>query len=283
MKFALVAAAMIGSTNAWFGTGHLLVARVAFDILTKESPDQLAKAESILKQMSDYETQHLEKNHPFVECATYADAFKYHGGIYQKTWHFVDQPLLDEGGTISDFPKFVPDTHSAVEALNGLIAWMNDPSATNYPVTTTVADTKGGRSAAYGTALRLIIHYAGDIHQPLHATARVNHEYPAGDRGGNSVYLPSKEGVRNLHASWDSVEYEFSGYAKLPFSTTGWNTNGSRAAAMVSNHPVSSLNGDITDLNPQVWADSSFAISKEFVYNGVKSGQSLTSDYVSKG
>merc|ERR1719336_1038579 len=27
-------------------------------------------------------------------------------------------------------------------------------------------------------ALRLIIHYVGDIHQPLHATSGVNDEYP---------------------------------------------------------------------------------------------------------
>jgi len=27
-------------------------------------------------------------------------------------------------------------------------------------------------------ALRLLIHYVGDVHQPLHAASRVNHEYP---------------------------------------------------------------------------------------------------------
>jgi S1/P1 Nuclease len=33
--------------------------------------------------------------------------------------------------------------------------------------------------------LRLLIHYIGDIHQPLHATAKVNPNYPKGDMGGN--------------------------------------------------------------------------------------------------
>jgi len=28
------------------------------------------------------------------------------------------------------------------------------------------------------TALRLLLHYAGDIHQPLHATSRVDNTYP---------------------------------------------------------------------------------------------------------
>ena len=36
-------------------------------------------------------------------------------------------------------------------------------------------------------ALRLLIHYIGDIHQPLHAISRVDSKYPKGDAGGNFV------------------------------------------------------------------------------------------------
>jgi len=39
-------------------------------------------------------------------------------------------------------------------------------------------------------ALRLVIHYCGDIHQPLHSTARVDSNYPRGDFGGNTFYIP---------------------------------------------------------------------------------------------
>jgi len=71
-------------------------------------------------------------------------------------------------------------------------------------------------------ALRLLIHYAGDIHQPLHATSRVDHEYKHGDRGGNSFRLPMKLSAGNLHAVWDSVFYEFTGYPKLPMNQDLW-------------------------------------------------------------
>jgi hypothetical protein len=63
--------------------------------------------------------------------------------------------------------------------------------------------------------MRLLIHYAGDIHQPLHATSRVDDNYPSGDRGGNSFPLPAKDGTKNLHAVWDSVLYEYTGYETL--------------------------------------------------------------------
>jgi hypothetical protein len=50
------------------------VARVAFDKLTNESPAIVAKANNILKGIASFTD--LEKDHPFVECATFADEIK---------------------------------------------------------------------------------------------------------------------------------------------------------------------------------------------------------------
>lgn len=41
----------------------------------------------------------LEKNYPFVECATFADAIKGKGWDDQAEWHFVDNPFFDENFT----------------------------------------------------------------------------------------------------------------------------------------------------------------------------------------
>ena len=65
-------------------------------------------------------------------------------------------------------------------------------------------------------ALRLVIHYAGDIHQPLHTVSVVDHDYPEGDRGGNDEHIPDNgDGVNELHALWDSVIHDFPGYPTL--------------------------------------------------------------------
>ena len=58
-------------------------------------------------------------------------------------------------------------------------------------------------------SVRLLIHYLGDIHQPLHSLSRVDPDYPAGDRGGNDFPLPNHYSAAELHAVWDSVIYEF--------------------------------------------------------------------------
>ncbi len=83
-------------------------------------------------------------------------------------------------------------------------------------------------------ALRLLIHYIGDIHQPLHATARVDSKYPKGDAGGNFVSIPAKDGAKNLHSVWDSVLYLYTATPSMPFSNSGWDDLGSEAQNMES-------------------------------------------------
>jgi len=83
----------LNAVNAWWDGGHIIVARIAFDLL--EGSSALDKANELL---SHYKKSSLERDFPFVECATYGDYIKGYGGSFQSSWHFVDTPLFDEGG-----------------------------------------------------------------------------------------------------------------------------------------------------------------------------------------
>lgn len=48
MRKSLVTSALINGASAWYGTGHLLTARVANDILEKESPQTIKDIEEVL-------------------------------------------------------------------------------------------------------------------------------------------------------------------------------------------------------------------------------------------
>jgi hypothetical protein len=61
-------------------------------------------------------------NHPFVECATFADDIK-STYSFQAPWHFIDQPYLDKGGDLSDY-QFTPDTYQLLDALTNLTNWL---------------------------------------------------------------------------------------------------------------------------------------------------------------
>ena len=101
--------------------------------------------------------------------------------------------------------------------------------------------------------MRQLIHYVGDAHQPLHGEVRIDHEFPAGDKGCNDFPVPNHYDAANLHAVWDSAVYEFHTNPKLPFSDADWDLWGAMADALVAKHPVNTLN-DVNNLNPHVWA-----------------------------
>lgn len=97
MKIALVLAVMTSEVQCWWKQGHFMTARIAEQILAKESPEILKKANAILGTLSSSMPSQTigERDHAFVECSTWADDVKARGGSFQSNWHFIDTPFLD--------------------------------------------------------------------------------------------------------------------------------------------------------------------------------------------
>jgi hypothetical protein len=95
----------------------------------------------------------------------------------------------------------------------------------------------------------------GDVHQPLHATARFRHNDADGDNGGNDVHLqcPLTLGcASNLHSEWDGLLGNTHDLAQV--TTLGLDLDG---------QPVPP-GADVTD--PDAWTTESFDIAKTDVY-----------------
>lgn len=114
--------------------------------------------------------------------------------------------------------------------------------------------------------LRLVIHYHGDIHQPLHTVSEVDSYYPEGDAGGNYEHIPEQgdTGVTNLHALWDSVIYEYCGYPTLPLNTTDWDNLTTASDGLYTTYPVDA--SMILDGEYMQWAAEGLQIAKDDVY-----------------
>lgn len=50
-------------------------------------------------------------------------------------------------------------------------------------------------------ALANLIHFVGDVHQPLHTTTRYSHKLPHGDKGGNKVLIQVNTSAASLTSS----------------------------------------------------------------------------------
>lgn len=93
-----------------------LAARVAYDTLMKSEPWVVKRAEHMLSGLSSFTT--FERDHPFVECATFADEIKEQGFDDQSHWHFVDTPFFDHNFTKPDwYPQMYNVTWALVRAI----------------------------------------------------------------------------------------------------------------------------------------------------------------------
>lgn len=271
--------ALATESAAWWNNGHLITARIAYDYIMDESPATMTAINSRLQFLKDSDASWTvnEQDHPMVECATFADFIKYKGGSYQKNWHFTDNPYLDQGGSISDY-DITFDMHNVTDIMPGLANWLKEEGDyTSDFAYQTIMDHRYGDATeddAKSTALRLLIHYAGDVHQPLHATSRYNSDYTGGDYGGNAVKLPSIDGASNLHAVWDSVIYTQPDDFPLPLSTANWEKLGDVAKDIVAEYPM-----DHDSTPSHLWDRESFEIAEKDVYNGVEAGVALTEAY----
>lgn len=222
------------------------MATIAYHKLKADNPKALDNANELLQVLTRESPSgfHSKKegDYPFVECATLADDIKYRGGGWQSDWHFVDLPWFDEGGKPEDYPEFELKPKNLTLAIPEITSWLKEePGYKDSTVYKTMMSSKRnltcshrlcaeGQSemlaeefvkvdaeedAAKSYALRLMIHYMGDIHQPLHCAARVNTNYPKGDKGGNMFPLPFHYETDDLHAVWDSVLYHYHESVKL--------------------------------------------------------------------
>ena len=129
--------------------------------------------------------------------------------------------------------------------------------------------------------LRLLIHYIGDIHQPLHDTTMFSSDFPNGDRGGNSFTLLPTDGIKELHALWDSVVDKYPNDMDVPLSSDSWTTLGDISSALRGAHPASDF--DDLDNSYKTWSSEGYQIAKDFVYANIQQDSWPSSDYITKG
>jgi len=133
---------------------------------------------------------------PLADAATWPDDAK----NIEKTavWHYIDIPRTVN--TVTSIDPWCPEIGPSVDGKNrpGCII-----KAIEYEVAILRDKTSSGGDRA--TALRYIVHFLGDIHQPLH-------DDDNNDQGGNctSMQFFAEEKPVNLHSIWDYklIEYQ---------------------------------------------------------------------------
>ena len=222
--------AILNSSRRWGQSGHRIVARVAQARLTPKASAEVAK---------------LLQGGSLASVSTLADSVRTKRPE-TGPWHYVDIPIWENSYNAERDCKA---GLCVIVALNDNLAILGDVRRTN---------------AERGDALRFVVHFMGDMHQPLHTGDR-------GDKGGNDVKLTFNGKLTNLHAVWDSGLLTATGESEDAFVA-------SIAARLASRGDIASITrGSIID-----WATESHNVSRDVVYPFVPPSLTIDNDYLAK-
>lgn len=177
-------------THAWGCKGHETVALIAEKHLSPEAREfvlALLKENPIDPEVKRYCGTAV--NDPMGDASTWADDVR--AERKNGPWHYIDIPRGTQRGD-GNLEPYCGKDGCVTEALTAQIAILKNKSA---------------EPAKRAEALRYVIHFVGDLHQPLHSTTN-------DDEGGNCVALKyfrrkPREHAHgfspNLHSIWDSA------------------------------------------------------------------------------
>lgn len=165
--------------------------------------------------------------------------------------------------------------------MPAILDWLEGKDATKTVAYQTIMKHVGSEEEGKSLALRLLIHYYGDIHQPLHNVDRYTKQFPNGDKGGNAFELKNHYSANELHAVWDNVIYTYHTNPKRPFTAATWSDFGSLASDLIHQYTFSSSDVHTTDF--KLFRDESHKIAIT-AYDGLTPGkdQTVPDSYIAK-
>jgi hypothetical protein len=224
--------------RAWGPVGHETVAYIAEDNLTATAKEKILAI--------------LEPGDDLASVANWADKVRMFGRPETAPWHFIDLPIRKDL-TVNDEQDYCVNNNCVVNQLQineGVLGDESKPKSRRLE------------------ALKFVVHFMGDIHQPMHCA-------DDNDRGGNEKEVRFKSpGYRGhgakikLHALWDHL---------IEIKTI------EDPRQFASNLEQEITRADKTQWiigDEKDWAFESYMIAKTRVYSGLQAGPQ---DYTNEG
>ena len=224
----LVLIPTLSFANIWGRTGHRVTGHIAEKHLSK-------KAKRAIYRLLD--------GNSLAFASTYADEIKADRSFSKYSpWHYVNYPLAKK---YHESKK--SEYGDLVTAIADCIGILKDKNSSKED------------KVFY---LKLLIHFVGDLHQPMHVGI-------AADKGGNDIQVQWFKQGSNLHAVWDTKMLEMYGmsYYELGDELDRSTTKKERKAIQ---------QGTVVD-----WLEESHAYAND-LYGSVEVGERLGYNYAYK-
>ena len=268
---------------AWDDSGHKITAYIAWQRMTPDVRERVLKIlltapedSNIAAYYMPYGSQNVDarKRDFFMFMATWADVIrdrsfdvrykKYH----RSNWHYDDEFWTSRDGKI-EYLKAPDDGGQALTRIDEFVKVISSKAT----------------DSEKAVAIAWLEHLIGDIHQPLHSSARVTDTEPKGDQGGNLFSLTPKGTPRdkqeNLHWFWDSIVVR-----NIPNTKDVCDIDFLEplAKGFMKKYPFEKMRGRLALSNPAAWAKESLTYAQNDVFSAdLKRGEMPSEGYKKKG
>jgi hypothetical protein len=215
-KFLILAVPLLisGPAQAWGPQGHEIVALIAMAELAPPARKEVARL--------------LGNTAMMVHESNWADEIRDQRRNTGQ-WHYVDIPLAAPG---YDPRRDCPGEDCVVAQIENDLRVLSNPRASDR---------------VRAEALRFLIHFVADVHQPLHAE---DHD----DRGGNQVRVMIGRYRANLHRVWDSEVVDALG------------SDAGSTADAIERSITPAQRRSWSSGTPAQWANEAHAIARDRIY-----------------
>lgn len=218
----MVALCSAPAARGWGEEGHRITGVIAERYLSSEAKAEIAK---------------LVPGRSLADISTWADEIRSnHKYDWAKPLHYSN---VAPGMKEFDLQRDCPAQGCVVSAIRKYTRILADQSAPQ---------------SERAEALKFLVHFVGDVHQPLH----VSH---AADRGGNDIKVTFLDHQTNLHRVWDT---DLIRYAKLP-----WQAYADKLASEITVRDVERWS---LTTKAAAWATESYRLAVDYAYQVPASG-----------
>ena len=218
---------LVFSASAYDAVGHRIIAEIAYQNLTTEARTQVDKV--LGKRCIVYE-------------ATWADEVRSDDKYaYSYQWHYQD---LDDNMTSTDIKTLLDHPKTEGEHLF-------------FALDTLTSRLKKDKNDA--EALKFLIHFVGDLHQPMHLGRK-------DDKGGNKLDINWFGKKTNVHSVWDGSLIESQKMSYTEYSQYLLDKFGPRKVEFKKHNLLQSIIASYTVRNKIYAYDTSDTSNYHYIY-----------------
>ncbi len=267
---------------AWDEAGHKITAYIAWQRMTPEVREKVIHILRDAPEDSQLATFYLSygsrseearKREFFMLASNWPDIIKdrdfktRYKNYNHSNWHYFDTLWMTKDGKVV-FVETTADLGKMMEKLADFDKVIRGPAS----------------NAEKAIAIAWLEHLIGDLHQPLHTSARaLGEDDKKGDQGGNLFSLTPKGTTRdkslNLHSFWDGIIRQ-----NMPNTADECDADylDPIAQSIMKDFPYSKLQSSIASAKYEVWEKESVEIATTEVYKGLKRYEMPSDDYKKK-